>query len=70
MNINPNASENFDLKNLRHDLYNPINQIVGYSELLSEELEAGESIDSDDLAKIGQSARVLLEMIRNYLLLL
>ena len=67
MNMNPNASENFDLKNLRHDLYNPINQIVGYSELLSEELEAGESIDSDDLAKIGQSARVLLEMIRSRL---
>ena len=29
------SNENIEYKILRHDLYNPINQIVGYSELLS-----------------------------------
>mgnify|MGYP006264956143 FL=1 len=67
MAADPSAKENVEYKLLRHDLYNPINQIVGYSELLTEELEAGESIDPDDLAKIGTSARVLLEMIRSRL---
>ena len=60
-------NENIEYKILRHDLYNPINQIVGYSELLSEELDAGESIDPEDLNKIGKSARTLLEMIRSRL---
>ena len=55
------SNENIEYKILRHDLYNPINQIVGYSELLSEELDAGESIDPEDLNKIGKSARTLLE---------
>ena len=67
MAVDPSSKENLEYKLLRHDLYNPINQIVGYSELLTEELEAGESIDPDDLAKIGTSARVLLEMIRSRL---
>ena len=61
------SNENIKYKILRHDLYNPINQIVGYSELLSEELDAGESIDPEDLNKIGKSARTLLEMIRSRL---
>lgn len=67
MTADPSSNENPEYKILRHDLYNPINQIVGYSELLTEELEDGESIDPDDLAKIGNSARVLLEMIRSRL---
>ena len=67
MTADPSSNENLQYKLLRHDLYNPINQIVGYSELLAEELEAGESIDATDLARIGTSARVLLEMIRSRL---
>ena len=67
MTSGADSNENIEYKILRHDLYNPINQIVGYSELLSEELEAGESIDPEDLTKIGKSARVLLEMIRSRL---
>ena len=30
------STENIEYKILRHDLYNPINQIVGYSELIAE----------------------------------
>ena len=61
------STENIEYKILRHDLYNPINQIVGYSELIAEELDAGESIDPEDLSKIGKSARTLLEIIRSRL---
>lgn len=60
-------SEETNLKLLRHDLYNPINQIVGYSELLTEELEAGEELAAEDLSRIRDSALVLLEMIRSRL---
>ncbi|HAO67256.1 MAG TPA: hypothetical protein DCR17_11290 [Verrucomicrobiales bacterium] len=60
-------SEETNLRLLRHDLYNPINQIVGYSELLTEELDAGEDIATEDLSKIKDSALVLLEMIRSRL---
>lgn len=60
-------SEETNLRLLRHDLYNPINQIVGYSELLIEELEAGEDLATEDLSKIKDSALVLLEMIRSRL---
>lgn len=56
-----------ELKSLRHDLYNPINQIIGYSELLSEELLEGESIDGEDLLKIRAAASQLLDMIRSRL---
>jgi class 3 adenylate cyclase len=52
------------LSKIRHDLRTPINQIIGYSELLKEEAE-DEGLDSmvDDLGRIGGAARRLLELL-------
>lgn len=52
---------------LRHDLCTPINQILGYSELLEEEVEEGEPASADDLRKIQQAARNMLQLVRNRL---
>ena len=52
-----------DLSQLRHDLRTPVNHIIGYSELLGEEL-ADRGVDGlDDLAKIRTAAGTLLELI-------
>ncbi|MEB3264912.1 MAG: response regulator [Synechococcus sp.] len=49
---------------LRHDLRTPINQILGYSELLEEELqEAAAGLPLGDLQRIQQAARGMLEVI-------
>ena len=49
---------------LRHDLRTPVNQIIGYSEMLDEDAqEAGQEKMSADLKRIGQAARSLLPMI-------
>ncbi|HEY8150959.1 MAG TPA: adenylate/guanylate cyclase domain-containing protein, partial [Vicinamibacteria bacterium] len=49
---------------LRHDLRTPINQIIGYSEMLDDDAAAaGQEKMSADLKRIGQAARGMLEMI-------
>ena len=49
-------------KSVRHELRTPINQIIGYSELLSEEATSeGHSQYVSDLEKIGIAARDLLK---------
>ena len=49
---------------LRHDLRTPINQIIGYAELVAEDLEGDEHARTrDDLRKIGRAARGLAELI-------
>jgi adenylate cyclase len=51
-------------KSLRHDLRTPINQIIGYSELLGEEAASeGHQQYVADLEKIGLAARNLLAKI-------
>ncbi|HJS74651.1 MAG TPA: histidine kinase dimerization/phospho-acceptor domain-containing protein, partial [Vicinamibacteria bacterium] len=51
-------------KSVRHELRTPINQIIGYSELLSEEVTSeGHSQYVSDLEKIGIAARDLLKKI-------
>jgi phosphoserine phosphatase RsbU/P len=49
---------------LRHDLRTPINQIIGYSELVAEDLEGDEHARTrEDLEKIGRAARGLADLI-------
>jgi phosphoserine phosphatase RsbU/P len=53
---------------LRHDLRTPINQIVGYSELLIEEAgDAGHTSYAPDLEKIRGAAKTLLNLINDNL---
>ena len=55
---------NASAKNLRHELCTPINQIIGYGEMLEEEVSAdGHHQYVDDLKKIGIAARNLLSSI-------
>ena len=52
----------------RHDLRTPVNQIIGYSELLEEQAEEeGQADFIPDLKKIQKAARRQLELIDKYL---
>ena len=52
------------LAQIRHDLKTPINQIIGYSEMLAEDAEdKGEPESLADLQKIGTAARNLLDLV-------
>jgi len=55
------------LAKLRHDLRTPINHILGFSELLGEDLADRGVRDLDDLAKVQTAARQLLELIETRL---
>ena len=52
---------------LRHDLCTPINQILGYSELLEEEAAEEHPDYVDDLRKIQKAATTMLAMVRGRL---
>lgn len=57
-----------NLSHLRHDLRTPINQIIGYSELLAEEAaDAGHEAYAPDLEKIRGAAKTLLNLINDNL---
>ena len=56
------------LSKIRHDLRTPINQIIGYSELLEEDaLEKGQQGFVPDLKKVQSAARKLLGLIDEFL---
>ena len=60
----PGASGEEGVAALRHDLRTPLNQIIGYSELVAEDLEGEENARTrEDLAKIGLAARGLADLI-------
>ena len=63
------TAERTNLSHLRHDLRTPINQIIGYSELLIEEAaDAGHEDDyGPDLQKIRGAAKTLLNLINDSL---
>jgi adenylate cyclase len=56
------------LANLRHELRTPLNHIIGYSEMLLEDGEAGPAATlAPDLRRILEEARRLLGMINDFL---
>ena len=58
---------NAELADLRHDLCTPINQILGYSEMLEEDAAAEQPAFVNDLRKIQQAANTMLAMVRERL---
>lgn len=62
--MSDNPKSETALAKFRHDLRTPINHILGYSELIEEELaDEGVTSVADDLRKIHKAAKQLLEMI-------
>lgn len=62
------SADRTNLSHLRHDLRTPINQIIGYSELLAEEAaDAGHDAYTSDLEKIRGAAKTLLHLINDNL---
>jgi sigma-B regulation protein RsbU (phosphoserine phosphatase) len=62
------VADRTNLSHLRHDLRTPINQIIGYSELLLEESgDAGHTSYAPDLEKIRGAAKTLLSLINDNL---
>ena len=60
------------LRRLRHDLSNHVNQIIGFSELVSEELADAEPVDSDlveSLDKVHGAAQSIQSLVREKLTL-
>ncbi len=54
------------LAGMAHELRTPLNAIIGYSEMLSSDLESEED-NSKDLGKITQAGKYLLELINDVL---
>ena len=49
---------------LRHDLYNPINQIIGFSELIEEDFADDQTFSLEDLHKIRSAAQMLGALVK------
>ena len=49
---------------LRHDLYNPINQIIGFSELIEEDFVDDQTFSLEDLHKIRSAAEMLSSLVK------
>lgn len=63
------AAKRSDLQRLCHDLRTPVNQIIGYCEMLEELAEdTGRPEVAGDLRKIGAAARSWLDLMERYLL--
>jgi class 3 adenylate cyclase len=64
----PDTSFEARLSNLRHSLRTPLNQIIGYSEMLQEELAGDAAVaDPEDLRKIHAAGGQLLTLINDQL---
>jgi signal transduction histidine kinase len=63
-----NAAKSKFLANMTHELRTPMNAIIGYTELLLEETHEKNMVEiHTDLAKIGSSAKILLQLINEIL---
>ncbi|MDD2708438.1 MAG: SpoIIE family protein phosphatase [Verrucomicrobiae bacterium] len=69
MSSTPEQPSDADLATLRHELRTPINQIIGYAEMLEEDARgAGQAESAGDLQKIQQAARNLLKLVNENLI--
>lgn len=60
--------EELQWAHVRHDLRTPLNQIIGYGEMLEEDAQAaGQDAVVSDLQKIQQAARRMLQLIQEHL---
>jgi signal transduction histidine kinase len=63
-----NKAKSLFLANMSHELRTPLNAVIGYSEIIEEDLESGNTAASAaDLAKIRGSANHLLTLINEIL---
>ncbi len=63
-----NRAKSEFLANMSHELRTPLSAVIGYSELLEEEMEdAGSQIGLEDIRKIQANARHLLSLINDVL---
>lgn len=63
-----NKAKSMFLANMSHELRTPLNAVIGYSEIIEEDLEMGDTATSAaDLAKIRGSANHLLTLINEIL---
>ena len=61
---NKNNYQKIMIKNIKHDLTNPINAIQGYAELILEILQNDKDVDlQDDINGIYKSALIILRSI-------
>jgi len=68
MAMEANAAKTKFLANMTHELRTPMNAIIGYTEILLEETEEKNMVEiHGDLAKIGSSAKLLLQLINEVL---
>jgi predicted ATPase/signal transduction histidine kinase len=66
--IEASRSKSLFLANMSHELRTPLNALIGYSELLVEDMADNEMVDyTDDVSKIHVSARHLLSLINDIL---
>ena len=63
-----NRAKSDFLANMSHELRTPLNAIIGYTELLKEEAQDRQDAPLlDDLSKVGQAGKQLLELVTNIL---
>jgi signal transduction histidine kinase len=64
-----NRTKSSFLANMSHELRTPLNAVIGYSEMLEEELteDGGDQGNIDDLGKIKAAGKHLLELINSVL---
>ena len=63
-----NKAKSMFLANMSHELRTPLNAVIGYSEIIEEDIESGDTAASiADLAKIRGSASHLLNLINEIL---
>jgi len=65
--VQANKAKSRFLADMSHELRTPLSAILGYSELIEDQLQDEEMPDTDDLERIQKSGRHLLELVNQVL---